>query len=81
LAAEPHDAPQRRVAAGDRGGAITDRGHGGADGLVEQLGGVARRRWLVAAAGRVEADDRVAVDDAAVLVFGDPDDPDPDLAA
>ena len=29
----------------------------------------------------VEPDDRVVVDDAAVLVFGDLDEPDPDLAA
>jgi hypothetical protein len=49
--------------------------------LLEQLGGVTRRRGLVTVTRSVQADDRVVVDGAAVLVFGDLDEPDPDLAA
>jgi len=49
--------------------------------LVEKLGGVARRRRLVTVTWGVESDDGVVVDDAAVLVFGDLNEPDPDLAA
>ena len=81
LGSEPQDAPQRGVVCGDGGCVVADRGRGGADGLVEQLGGVTRRRGLVTVTGSVEPDDRVVVDDPPVLVFGDLDEPDPDLAA
>ena len=41
---------------------------------------MARRRGLVTFARGVEMNDLVVVDDAAVLVFGDLDEPHPDLA-
>ena len=47
LCAESQDAPEQRVVSGDGGGVVTDRGYGGADGLLDKLGGVARRRGLV----------------------------------
>jgi hypothetical protein len=40
-----------------------------------------RWRWLAIVAGRVEPDDGVVVDDAAGLVLGDLDEPDPDISA
>lgn len=43
----------------------------GADGVGEQFGGDPGRRWGVAALGAVDADDRVEVDGAALLVLGD----------
>jgi hypothetical protein len=69
------------VVSSDGGGVVADRGHSSADGLFEQPGGVARRWGLVAVAGSVQPDDRVVVDDAAVLVFGHLDEADPHLAA
>ncbi len=48
---------------------------GVADSVAEQVGREPGRRRLVVVAGRVEADDGVEVDDAAVLVFGDLDVP------
>jgi hypothetical protein len=49
--------------------------------LLEKLGGIARRRRLVIVARGVKPGHRVVVNDAAVLVFGDLDEPNPDLAA
>src|SRR5262249_6085866 len=52
-----------------------------ADGLAKQGGGVPSRCRLAVVARGVETDDRVVVDDAAGLVFGDLDESDPDLGA
>jgi len=81
LGPEPQDTSQRGVVSRDRGSVITDRVYGGADGLVEQLVGVAPWRGPMTVTRSVQPDDRVVVDDAAMLVFGDLDEPDPDLAA
>ena len=60
-----------------------DSGGGGglADGVAQQVGGDAGGRGLVVLAGGVQADDGVEVDDAACLVFGDLDEPDPGQGA
>ena len=57
-------------------------GSGGqADGVAQRLGGDAGGRGLVVLAGGVQPDDGVEVDDAACLVFGDLDEPDPGQGA
>ena len=58
-----------------------DGGGGLADGVAEHGGVDAGRRGLVVLAGGVQPDDGVEVDDAAGLVFGDLDVPDPDQGA
>ena len=56
-------------------------GYGLADGVAQRGGVDAGRRGLVVLAGGVQADHGVEVDDAAGLVFGDLDVPDPDQGA
>src|SRR5215469_15019443 len=68
-----------KVKPGEVRSGIEEHSSGGmADGVRQQRGGVARRRWLVLT-GCVEPDDGVVVDHTAGLVFGDLDEPGTDL--
>jgi len=81
LCPESQDTPQRGVCSNDRGRVVGDDRGGLADGLGQQRSCVPGWWWLAVRAGCVQADDRVVVDDAAGLVLGDFDEPDPHLLA
>ena len=67
--------------AGAVGPGEADGGGGLADGVAQHVGVDAAGRGLVVVAGGVQADHGVEVDDAAGLVLGDLDVPDPDQGA